>query len=107
MKGRIGQLTCWQWAALSLPFLFFHLLLYGMLSGVVPGFWTAIPLLVASATALSLYGLVMPIYAARAAGRRGGRTARTWLTTQAVALACWLSGFLLWGVLDVPVPDGP
>jgi hypothetical protein len=94
-------------ASLTLPFLAFHLLVFAMLRGLVPGFWSAFPLLVALAVALAVHGLVLPILLtvkAHAGGRSG---VRAWLISQSLTLACWFSGFVLWEVLSVSVPDGP
>jgi len=44
-------------AALTLPFLAFHLLLFAMLGGFIPGFWPAFPLLMTLAVALAVNSL--------------------------------------------------
>ena len=106
-SSRLGEFSGREWAALSVPFLIFHLLLYGMLFALVPGFWSAFPLLVVGSVVLAVYALVMPIRTTRRAHVRGVGKARTWLIAQAVTLLCWLSGFVVWSVLKIPVPDGP
>jgi len=94
-------------AALTIPFLAYHGLMFSMLRSLIPGFWSAFPLLLGLAVGLAVYGLVLPIrmaWTARAGGRSG---ARAWAISQALTLACWFSGFILWDLLSISVPDGP
>ena len=108
----VGSLKRWgvtqvELAALTFPFLFYHLALYGLLLGLIPGFWSATRLILIAAVALAAYGVVLPVYLALTGPGSSGGGWKKWLITQTITLASWFSGFLLWEVLDVGVPDGP
>jgi hypothetical protein len=104
---RVGGFTHREVAAATLPFLAYHVLVFAMLKGFVPGYWSTFPLLMALAAALAVYGLVLPIRLAWTAHARDRSGVRAWLISQGLTLACWFSGFILWEVLSVPTPDGP
>ena len=104
---RIGGFTQRELAASTLPFLAYHVLVFAILNGVVPGYWSTFPLLMALAAALAVYGLVLPIRLAWTAHARNRSGVRAWLISQGLTLACWFSGFILWEVPSVSVPDGP
>ena len=103
----IGKFSRWEWTALSVPFLLFHLLVYGMLIGFVPGFWSVFLPLLVGAGVLTVYGLAVPLRVALSARARGDAPASTWLIAQGTTLFCWSSGFVMWWILDLQVPDGP
>jgi len=96
-----------QLAALTLPFLVYHLLVFAMITGIVPGYWKTFQILLTLAGALAVYGLALPILVAFTAHAGGHSGVRAWLISQSLTLACWFSGFVLWQVLSVSVPDGP